>query len=274
MPCTGGTAINLFIRDMPRLSVDIDLTYIHVEDRETSLRNIAEALQRISSNIIKRIRGAEIDIKREEGKLNISQNGVTVKVEVNIVMRGIISQPENRQLCQKAQDEFDAFCEISTVPLGQLFGGKICAALDRQHPRDLFDVKFLLEKEGFTEEVKTGFLYCLLSSVRPIHEILNPHLLDQTTALENQFSGMSNKPFDYAEFERVRKELVQTVRKNLTRQDKDFLINVKSLTPDWSIYDFGSFPAVAWKLQNLQKLKDNNSKKYASMLESTINCLK
>ena len=40
----GGTAINLFVRDMPRLSVDIDLTYLLVEDRPTSLANIDAAI--------------------------------------------------------------------------------------------------------------------------------------------------------------------------------------------------------------------------------------
>jgi hypothetical protein len=47
----GGTAINLFVRDMPRLSVDIDLTYLPVDERTTSLTTIAEALRRIQMNL-------------------------------------------------------------------------------------------------------------------------------------------------------------------------------------------------------------------------------
>lgn len=43
----GGTAINLFVRDMPRLSVDIDLTWLPVEDRATSLAAINAAMLRI-----------------------------------------------------------------------------------------------------------------------------------------------------------------------------------------------------------------------------------
>lgn len=43
----GGTAINLFIRDMPRLSVDIDLTYVPVADRATSLKAIDAGMKRI-----------------------------------------------------------------------------------------------------------------------------------------------------------------------------------------------------------------------------------
>ena len=40
----GGTAINLFLRDMPRLSVDIDLTYIPFDDRPTSFKNISDSV--------------------------------------------------------------------------------------------------------------------------------------------------------------------------------------------------------------------------------------
>lgn len=47
----GGTAINLFIRDLPRLSVDIDLTYLPIEDRDSSIKNINDALSRIKDSI-------------------------------------------------------------------------------------------------------------------------------------------------------------------------------------------------------------------------------
>jgi hypothetical protein len=47
----GGTAINLFIRDMPRLSIDIDLTYIPLENRQLSFQNINQGLCRIKENI-------------------------------------------------------------------------------------------------------------------------------------------------------------------------------------------------------------------------------
>lgn len=112
-------------------------------------------------------------------------------------------------LCKKAQDEFAVFCAIDVVPLSQLYGGKICAALDRQHPRDLFDVKYLMENEGFTDEVKKGFLLCLLGCNRPLHEMLRPHLIDQKHVMENHFEGMSYLPFLYKDFEKVRNQLIR-----------------------------------------------------------------
>ena len=263
----GGTAINLFIRNMPRLSVDIDLTYLPIEDRETSLKNIAEALQRIKTNIERVIPGMRITPRLEAGKLQISGNGVDIKIEVNLVNRGCLKEPKELSLSEKTQTSFEAFCVMSIVPLGQLFGGKIVAALDRQHPRDLFDVKYLMEAEGFTDEIKEGFLLCLLCSDRPINEVIRPNFQDQRSAHENQFAGMTDDVFTYEDFEATRERLVQVVNQSLTQKDKEFLLSVKDVNPDWSIYDFQRFPSINWKLQNLQKLKKNNPEKHKEQLE-------
>lgn len=212
----GGTAINLFIRNMPRLSIDIDLTYLPIEDRETSLKNIAEALQRIKTNIERVIPGVRITPRLEAGKLQISGNGVDIKIEVNLVNRGCLKEPKALPLSEKTQVSFDAFCVMPIVSMGQLFGGKIVAALDRQHPRDLFDVKYLLEAEGFTDEIKEGFLLCLLCSDRPINEVIRPNFQDQRSAHENQFAGMTDDTFSYEEFEVTREKLVQVVNQSLT----------------------------------------------------------
>ncbi len=155
----GGTAINLFIRDMPRLSVDIDLTYVPVEDRTSSMAHIAGALERIKAHIEKIIPGVQALHRKEICKLQISASGAEIKLEVNQIGRGTLSDPIKLTLCAKAQKEFEAFCVMPVVPLGQLYGGKICAALDRQHPRDLFDVKYLLANEGLSEEIKRGFYF-------------------------------------------------------------------------------------------------------------------
>ncbi|UYQ92837.1 nucleotidyl transferase AbiEii/AbiGii toxin family protein [Chitinophaga horti] len=264
----GGTAINLFVRNMPRLSVDIDLTYVLIEDRATTLIHIGEALERIKANIEKAILKVHVSHRKEIGKLLIAEQGVDVKLEANLVARGILSDPVKMQLCEKAQNDFDAFCVIPVVPVGQLYGGKICAALDRQHPRDLFDVKYLMANEGFSEQVKTGFLYCLLCSDRPINEVISPNFQDQHSAMANQFAGMTDEEFNYTEYEEVRAELVKTVKESLTERDKLFLLSFKDVNPDWSIYDFSRFPAIAWKLQNLGRLKAVNPAKHKEQYEA------
>lgn len=264
----GGTAINLFVRDMPRLSVDIDLTYIPIEDRKTSFKNIIESLGQIKAKLEKILPEATITLKEETLKLQITTVNAQIKLEVNQINRGVMDDTVTLSLCEKTQEEFDAFCAIQVVPLGQLYGGKICAALDRQHPRDLFDVKYLLENEGFTEEIKKGFILFLLCSNRPLLEMLHPNFIDQRETLVNQFEGMSEKPFTYEDFEKTREELIKTIHQNLTEKDREFLLSFSEGTPNWEIYDFERFPSVQWKLQNLVKLKNGNPEKHESFVAS------
>lgn len=205
---------------------------------------------------------ASLSFKPSVGKLIVSSAGATIKVEVNLTARGTYRPPEVRELCLHAQEMFDTFCEIQVVPIGQLYGGKVCAALDRQHPRDLFDIKYLLENEGFTEAVKAGFTLCLLGSERPIHEILAPNLLDQRSALHHQFAGMTAEEFTYEEYENTRSDLINTIHHHLTDEDKQFLLAFQNLEPDWQHYQLAEFPNVKWKLQNLQKLKEADPTKF------------
>ena len=264
----GGTAINLFVRDMPRLSVDIDLTYLPIEDRSTTLSNVNKALERIKNAIEKSLPSVQVTHIIDSGKLLVRSKRKEIKIEVNLIGRGVISDITKMPLCDRAQSEFDVFVVFPIVPLGQLYGGKICAALDRQHPRDLFDVKYLLENEKFSDEVKHGFLLSLISSDRPINEVVVPSFQDQRQAMKNQFSGMAEEEFSYDEFERVREDLIQVVRMGLTDEDKSFLLSIKDADPDWGFYDFERFPAVQWKLQNLIKLKKNNPKKHKEQYEA------
>ncbi|MEM9276300.1 MAG: nucleotidyl transferase AbiEii/AbiGii toxin family protein [Cyanobacteria bacterium P01_F01_bin.143] len=266
----GGTAINLFVREMPRLSVDIDLTYLPIEDRQTSLSNIADALERVKERVLIVLPKAKIQHQKGISKLQISNRGFQIKVEVNQTNRGILSDPIEYQLCEKAQDQFDAFCSIAVVPLSQLYRGKICAALDRKHPRDLFDVKYLLQNDGISDEIKKGLLFSILSSNRPIHELLQPNLQDQRSAFENQFSGMTAEPFSYDDFEATRDTLITNISNFWTDSDKQFLIGFLKLEPDWTIYDFERFPSVQWKIQNLVRLKRDNPDKYREQVEHLI----
>ena len=256
----GGTAINLFVRNMPRLSVDIDLTYVAVEDDYKAGRiNIENGLNRIKMAIEKSL--PQISVSRHNDgdgqlKLNLQSPNATIKVEVNPTGRGVISPVVKMPLCEKSQEDFDVFCAINVVPLGQLYGGKICAALDRQHPRDLFDVKYLLENEGFNDDIKRGFIYCLLCSGRPIHEIISPNYKneeDMRKTMVNQFDGMTAEQFTYDDYEEVRNRLVNVVNAGLTEKDKAFILSFDSGEPVWDTYDFSEYPGVKWKLHNLKE---------------------
>ena len=251
----GGTAINLFLKDLPRYSVDIDLTYIPLADRQTSLDDINMHLKAIAEKAKKAFKGMHIVPNFNTCKLLCEYRGKQVKIEVNQTKRGIVGG------AVQTMEEFSLFCEANVVPLTLLYGGKIAAALSRQHPRDLFDVKYM---DIPLSECREGLIFCLLGSDRPIHESFAPSLIDQREAMENQFAGMTNIPFTYEEFEETRSKLINDVKSLMTDADKKFLISFESGQPEWDGYEFEYFkdyPSVQWKLLNLKKLGKQNSQK-------------
>jgi len=262
----GGTAINLFHLNMPRLSVDIDLTFIPFSDnRNEDLNKIHHSLESVKNRlkaIFPHIRFEDEKRAEDELKLICTKDSATVKVEVNQINRGLIAEPCTKILCSRAEDEFDRFCEIKTVSVGQLWGGKLNAALERQHPRDIFDVKSMLQKIGFTEEIKQGFLFFLLCGKRPIDEILNPNFTNQKVIFESQFSGMTNEEFTYEEFEKIRENLVLLIQKSLNQNDEKFLLSFVSGNPNWKDFDYSKYPAIKWKQLNIGKLKQENPIKF------------
>lgn len=271
----GGTAINLFIRDMPRLSVDIDLTYIHgQDDRTTALQNITDALDRIEDRIKGSIKPVSITRvpagQGQDVKLNCQTPKAHVKIEVNTTTRGILFPERMMSVTEAVQNEFKKFAAIKVVSHGELYGGKICAALDRQHPRDIFDVHFLLRNEGFSNDIKQGFLFFLLSHARPMHELINPNRQDQKQAFENQFLGMTSESFSYEMYEKVREQLIQEIHKSLSEDDKKFLLSFKKGEPQWNLNaleNLQNFPAIQWKLLNIQTLIQKNTTKHAQLLK-------
>ena len=267
----GGTAVNLFHLNMPRLSVDIDLTFVPFSDnRNEDLNKIRQSLEFVKSRLkitFPHIRFEDEKRAEEELKLLCTKDNATVKVEVNQINRGLIAEPCTKILCSRAEEEFNRFCEIKTVSVGQLWGGKINAALERQHPRDIFDVKNMLQEIGFTEEIKQGFLFFLLCGKRPIDEVLNPNFTNQKVIFDSQFSGMTNEEFTYKEFERIREELVLLIQKTLNQNDREFLLSFAAGNPDWKDFDYSKYPAIKWKQLNINKLKQENPIKFGESVK-------
>jgi predicted nucleotidyltransferase component of viral defense system len=259
----GGTAINLFHKNLPRYSVDIDITYIPIQDRSTSLNTINARLLEIKTDLERTIPGIRVIPKPNVWKLMCTLGGATVKIEVNGTKRGIIGDAVVMPLCERARAEFDMGCMARTVSFSQLYGGKITAALSRQHPRDLFDCHYM-NLSSF-DEVKDGFLLCLLGSDKPILESLQPHEIDQTEALEKQFEGMSALQFDYEDYRKARTDLLQMIHEGLNAEDRAFLLSFEQGEPDWSLCsagDLSKYPSVQWKLLNIHKLKGTDKRKF------------
>lgn len=262
----GGTAINLFIKNLPRYSVDVDVTYIPLGPRDESLTEINKKLAAISQQLQRTVPG--IHIRPVPNKLLCTLGRSAVKIEVNGIKRGIIGPAIEMPLCDKAQEEFGMYCKARIVPMEQLYGGKIAAAISRQHPRDLFDYNDM--ESDKIDHLKYGFMFALLGSDKPFIESLYPNPINQQEALENQFRGMTDIPFTYENYETARKQLIAFVNSMLSEEDKAFLVSFEEGDPQWekSAYsDFRDFPSVQWKSLNVNKLKTQNLTKHRLEVE-------
>lgn len=267
----GGTAINLFVRDMPRLSVDIDLMYLSIELREESLKNISRIFEEIAQKIEIHIKFSKVHrlYQRNDdelSKIQVERRGVRIKIEASPVTRGTVKEPQMMQNTLKVQEMF-GFASTSVVHFDDLYAGKMCAALDRQHPRDFFDVRGLLDNEGISESLMDVFIVYLISSNQPISKILEPNLIDISKIYEEQFVGMTIEPVDLKVLEDTREELISTINQKLTDKHKEFLIGFKKGNPNWKLlpYDnISELPSIKWKQLNLDKM-DKASKLLAAL---------
>ncbi|ECI6120903.1 nucleotidyl transferase AbiEii/AbiGii toxin family protein [Salmonella enterica subsp. enterica] len=266
----GGTAINLFVQDFPRLSVDIDLAYKTFSDRNTDLAAINDALMRITESLNGRpgIAAIRQENKADEKRIIVNAVDAQIKIEVSPVWRGLLLPPAEMPVCEQVEMEY-GFTTMNVVSLADLYGGKICAALDRQHPRDLYDVLNMLEKPGLTREIFDGFLCYLAGHPRPIAELLAPNwdTARIATLYAQEFSGMTQRETSLESLLSVTTLLPQALQSHFTDQDRQFLMSYKQHRPDWSQYRYPEIqylPAIRWKLRNLAVLEDKNPAKFAT----------
>jgi len=265
----GGTAINLFIEDLPRLSVDIDVVYTdHQATRVDALQAISHDLEAARQRLI--TMGLEADVAAtqsgDEVKLFIRRGRNQVKVEVNYVFRGTVLAVESRRLGAAARRLFTTELSVPLLATAELYGSKLVAALDRQHPRDLFDVRQLFAHGGLTAEIVECFVCYLAGHNRPVHEVLFSRDPDLSLAFENEFVGLTMEPVTLAELQQVRLKLKQDLPAALTPNQRQFLLSLVMGEPDWQLMKcphLSQLPAIRWKLQNLATLKKSNARKFA-----------
>ena len=272
-PCfaiKGGTAINLFELNLPRLSVDIDLTFLPLTDRATAIAEINAALQRIEKRLEARgiaVRTRGTDVSR---KIACFANGAEIKIEPNFILRGAVYPVRMLELSPKMSEIVRVSAEMQVLSFKELYGGKVCAALDRQHPRDLFDMAQFYKAHSL-EEVKEGFLVLALGHNRPLHELLGPMIQEQSEIFDQQFAGMSDEPFSYDEHLATLERLTADVKDLFDDGDKQRLLDFVSLSGEenaWGIPHFDELPAIRWKRHNLESLRKSNPSKFTAQRDS------
>lgn len=273
----GGTAINFFVRDMPRISVDIDLTYLRIIPRDETLSSISESLKIISRRISSSFPSLQIEEKTNTSnlvtKLFIRKQSAMIKIEPNLIIRGSLFGAEERDLSTKAEEVFEKFVTIKTMAFAELYGSKICAALDRQHPRDIFDTMLLFQNEGITNEVHKAFLVYLIRHNRPISELLSPNFQDIKPVFEKEFAGMALFDVKHEELVRVRETLVKEINKRITDEERMFLLSFKEGSPKWELLGIDGvekMPAIQWKLYNINKMAPAKHKESVDKLKKVL----
>lgn len=268
----GGTAINFFVRDMPRLSVDIDVTFARLDvSREVALAQIADGLTTIAAALKRQGLGAQLagPTSAPESKLFVIGSRARITVEVNTILRGTVLPVETRELLPVAQQQFALQVSAPILAPAELYGGKLVALLDRQHPRDLFDGLLLLEEGGITPAIVQCFVIYLASHNRPTHELLHPNVKDIARVFEHDFLGMTQRDVSVAELVSARDQIVKELLAKLTSHQRHFLMSLMRGDPDWSasgVLHAERLPALQWKLDNLRKLSRANSRKHTALV--------
>lgn len=268
----GGTAINLFVRDMPRLSVDLDLVFPdHRPSRDEALQRINEAIRQAAIRLTKRGFQTHAPVAAAgQTKLLVRRGSVQVKIEVNYVMRGTVLPVRRASLTPAARDVLMADLEIPVVSAEDVYGGKLVAALDRQHPRDLFDVMQLFAHGGITPGIRRALVVYLACSNRPLHEVLFPPLRDVRHDFENNFRGMTAEPVPLQSLLAARERLLRELQQGLDASERRFLLSLAAGVPDWPALDIAHLehlPGVRWKVQNLAQLRTSHPRKFAEQAD-------
>ena len=201
---------------------------------------------------------------------------IEVKIEVNFVMRGTIHPVIPASLTPKASEVLLADLEVPVVSLEDLHGGKLTASMDRQHPRDPFDVIQLFEHEGMTRSIRQAFVVYLASHNRPIHEVLFPAKRPFGQEYDGNIRGMTVETVALDDLLTARERMLSEIQTGLSSAERKFLISITRNEPGWSqsaIPHLTEPPAIRWKLQNLAQLAKRNPHKFedqASALENAI----
>ncbi len=264
----GGTAINLFVRDLPRLSVDIDLAYLPLSQREDALAGTRDALRRMAAHAKRLVPGLQVlDAGNANSPKQIAATDqARIKIEPNPVLRGTVFPMETRRLVPAAEALFEMSVSVPVVSHADLYAGKLCAALDRQHPRDWFDVHLLLDHEGLDEPLRQAFVVYLASHDRPMAELLAPRAKPLPDVFDREFAGMTREPVAVEVLESTQAALPGLLRSSLRLNERQFLLSIKRGEPDWSLLPIphlSELPALRWKLANIERLKQSPARHQA-----------
>lgn len=274
MALKGGTALNLFVREMPRLSVDLDLVFTDgAKQRAHALACIAADLRTAAQTLCAGGFQARIlaTAAGDDVRMVVRRGDVEVKVEVNHVMRGTLRPVHPRRLVDAARRVLLADVTLPLLHDDEIYAGKLVAALDRQHPRDLFDVVQLFAHGGISAGMRRCFVAYLACHNRPIHEVLFTVEKDVTLAFEREFSGMTVQEIGLESLLEARTRLLHELPRSLDADERAFLHSLARAEPDYARLGFpnlADLPAMRWKVHHLRELRERDRRKFDAQADA------
>jgi hypothetical protein len=166
-----------------------------------------------------------------------------------------------------AKELFTSDIVLPVLDPAELYGGKLVAALDRQHPRDLFDVLKMLERLDWQPSFVDCFVAYLAGHNRPVHEVLFPQALALEPAFTNEFTGLTKDEVALSLLEQTQNRLITQLPRALIQRHRDFLLSLVRAEPEWDLMPFSNLqylPALQWKLLNLRKLRAGDARRFSA----------
>ncbi|MCX6991382.1 MAG: nucleotidyl transferase AbiEii/AbiGii toxin family protein [Chlamydiae bacterium] len=263
----GGTALNLFIFDLPRLSVDIDLNYVGMQGREGMMSErplVEKALEAVFQRENLMIR--RIPEKHAGGKWQLKYQSVlgnqgNLEVNLNFMFRVPLW---DIQRCDSKIAGHHQINQIRILDFHELAAGKLTALFARNASRDLFDAHHLLTETPFnSEKLRLAFtLYLGMSSIKEFEKILPEALLFDESDFQQQLLPVlrnSKKQADHHSWKVTKlQECKQALEKLLPFADneKEFLkdliekgeIRASLLTSDHLMQsEIENLPLLRWR---------------------------
>jgi hypothetical protein len=195
-----------------------------------------------------------------------------IKIEVTPVLRGCVYEPKMMAISGTVEAEF-GFAETQVLSFEDIYAGKIMAALDRQHPRDLFDIHLLLNKEGIAEDLRAALIVYLISHDHSPHSLLNPVLRNVTQDFEQNFVGMTTEDIVLDILLDARADLIADIVGNMPEHHKEFLVSFYSRKPNWDLLGLKGIedlPAVKWRELNLDRSGDGTCEEIVRKLKKVM----
>jgi predicted nucleotidyltransferase component of viral defense system len=158
----GGTALNLFASDVPRLSIDIDLNYLgaaKMETMQTDRPKVEQAVQAVCGRLGIEIKRSPVDHAGGKWRLSyiaVSGRTGTLELDVNFMFRTPLWPPEKGD--SRPIGSFRA-TQVTVLDVHELAAGKMAALLARSAGRDLFDVREILSRKDLdVTKLRLGFV--------------------------------------------------------------------------------------------------------------------